>query len=155
MRGRLVVVASLLLLSGCSDSIRHPLDDSESKPSTLEAAVEEANVEMDAVGDTALSGAAYSASEWAAPDGCGVSSDHPEQGEVSRMLERSYPELPAGMTPSSVLDAVSAHWVSAGHSVGEGSPTMEEQRIARIHGISYAAVSVDEEAALRAFLACY
>ena len=155
MSGRLVVVASLLLLSGCSDSIRHPLDDSESKPSTLESAVDEANVEMNAVGDTALSGVAYTATEWGAPDGCGISSDHPEQGEVSRVLERSYAGLPAGATQSSVLDAVSAHWDSAGHRVGEGSPTMEEQRIARIHGISYAAVSVDAGMNLRAFLPCY
>ncbi len=155
MKGRLVVATSLLLLGACADSIRHPLDDSESKPSTLESAVGEANVELDGVADMVLSGVAYTASEWADPDGCGVNSDHPEQGEVSRVLERSYPELPAGVTQSSVLDAVSAHWNSAGHSVGEGSSTMEEQRIARIHGISYATVSVDAGINLRAFLPCY
>lgn len=154
MRGTLVVVAALLLSSGCSDSIRHPLDDSESKPSSLESAVEEASVEMNAV-DTAMSGAAYTASEWSAPAGCGINPDHPEQGEVSRMLERSYPKLPAGATQSSVLEAVSAHWSSAGHQVSEGSSTMEEQRIVRIHGISYAAVSVDAGIDLRAFLPCY
>lgn len=150
-----MVVASLLLLCGCADSIRHPLDDSESKSSTLESAVEEAKVEMDAVGAAALSGAAYTAGEWSAPAGCGINPDHPEHGEVSGLLERSYAGLPAGVTQSIVLEAVSAHWVSSGHSVGEGSPTMEEQRIARSHGISYSAVSVDEGIALRAFLPCY
>lgn len=62
---------------------------------------------------------------------------------------------PAVVTVVDVLDAVSAHWDSAGQLVGEGSPTMEEQRIARIHGISYAAVSVDAGINLRAFLPCY
>ena len=132
-----------------------PLDDSESKPSTLEAAGEEANEEMDAIGATALAGSQSRATEWASPGGCSTNPDHPEQGEVSRVLIRSYAQLPAASTQSSVLDAVSAHWESAGHTVGEGSPTMEEQRIARIHGISYATVSVDTGIEVRAFLPCY
>jgi hypothetical protein len=155
MRSRLSIVASLLLLTACSETIRHPLDDSESKPSTLEAAVEEASDEMDEVGAAALAGGRYASTEWTTTEGCGISPDYPEQGEVSRVLERSYASLPSGATQSSVLDAVSAHWDSAGHRVGEGSPTMEEQRIARIHGISYAAVSVDVGIDLRAFLPCY
>lgn len=155
MRARRSVVVSLLLITACMDSIRHPLDDSEGKASTLEAAVEEAYHEMDAVGAAALSSAPYSSSEWVSPQGCGVSPGHPEQGEVSRVLERSYADLPAGVAQSSVLDAVSAYWDSAGHTVGEGSPTMEEQLIVRIHGIGYAAAAVDEGIAVRAFLPCF
>ena len=41
----------------------------------LDGAVDEANVEMKAVGAAALSGAAYVANEWAAPDGCSTQSN--------------------------------------------------------------------------------
>lgn len=157
---RRVALGSLALIviaigSACDDeAVRHPLDDSETRPTDLDAALEQANAALDDVADAVLDGVAGNDRQWPADGGCGTNPDSPEQGDVSRILYRSYPTLAAGSTPAGVVSAAGAHWEQAGHSVGPGAPNMANQAITRIDGIGYSVVEAPPGVELRAFLPC-
>ena len=46
----IAVTVLLVLTAACDNSVKHPLDDSETKPASAAAAVEEANAALDDVG---------------------------------------------------------------------------------------------------------
>ncbi|MDH4118416.1 MAG: hypothetical protein OEW30_13610, partial [Acidimicrobiia bacterium] len=85
----------------------------------------------------------------------GTSIDAPEQGDVSRIVYATYPTLPAGMTVDEVVANARTHWEGLGHTVGTGAPSMPNQAITRINGISYAVVDTAPGVELRAYLPCY
>ena len=138
----------LLLLAACSGQVRHPLDDSESRPPDANSALTEAQTTLGAVGDALLPNVKHEDTEWIADGGCDTSASSPEQGDVSRILHVTYPTLPPDTTAGDVV-------ASEGHTVGAGSRDMPNQSIARINGISYAVVEVTPGVELRAFLPCY
>lgn len=145
----------LLLLSACSGQVRHPLDDSETRPPDANSALTEARTTLDAVGNALLPGVRHEDTEWIADDGCDTSTDSPEQGDVSRILRDTYPALPPYTTAGDVVASAQTHWEGEGHTVGAGSPDMSNQFIVRVNGISYAVVEVTPGVELRAFLPCY
>ena len=104
---------------------------------------------------SSLPGVAHDESEWTADAGCDTSADSPEQGDVSRILYVTYPELPADTTADEVVGRAETHWEGEGHTVGAGSPSMPNQSITRVNGISYAVVDTPPGVQLRAFLPCY
>lgn len=142
-----------IVLVACT-SARHPLDDSESRPSDLGTAVSQASMVLDDLDAEVLTDIAHDEAVWDAPQGCAVNQDSPEQGEVARVMYRSYRSLPTGTTSVELLGAAREHWRSHGHTVGEGSPDMAPQVIARIDGISYSLVDGEPGVEARAFLPC-
>lgn len=150
-----VWLCALVMLAACSGQVRHPLDDSETRPKDAAAALTEARNTLQLAGDALLAGATHSETEWLPDGGCSTSSDSPEQGDVSRILFVTYPTLPADTTAGEVVAGAQAHWEGQGHTVGAGSPSMPNQAITRIDGISYAVVDAAPGIQLRAFLPCY
>lgn len=148
-------ICMLILLAGCSGSVRHPLDDSETRPPDAAAAQTEAEATLREVGAALLPDVKHNDTVWAADDGCATHVDAPEQGDVGRVIFAVYPTLPAGTTAVDVVGAAKAHWVSQGHTVGAGSSNMPDQAITRINGISYAVVDTPPGVEFRAFLPCY
>ena len=145
----------LVLLAACSGQVRHPLDDSETRPPDASAALTEAQTTLGAVGDALLPNVKHEDTEWIADGGCDTSTNSPEQGDVSRILYATYPTLPPDTTAGDVVASAKTHWEGEGHTVGAGPPDMPNQSIARINGISYAVVEVTPGVELRAFLPCY
>jgi hypothetical protein len=152
---RRLLALGLVLLAACSNQVRHPLDDSETRPPDAATALTEAQTTLREVGDAVLSSVAHDDSEWMADGGCGTSIDSPEQGDISRILYMTYPTLPAERTADQVVASARDYWEGQGHTVGAGSPSMPTQAIARINGISYAVVDTAPGIELRAFLPCY
>ncbi len=150
-----VAVTVALLTAACDNGVRHPLDDSETKPATAAEALDEATNELDRVGAAVLTGLVYEATEWEAPDRCATRVDSPEQGDVSTILYRGYATPPSGQTAADVLAAATHHWEGEGHTVGPGAPNMPDQAITRVDGISYSVVDEPPGVELRAFLPCY
>lgn len=149
-------VAAAALLSACTgDSVRHPLDDSETKPADIDVAMEQATAVMDDVTVAVLADATYDDDDWSADDGCATNPDSPEQGDVSRILYRTFPTTPSGTTAADIVAATEAHWESAGHTVGPGAPDMAPQAITRIDGIGYSVVEAEPSVELRAFIPCF
>lgn len=141
--------------SACDDqAVRHPLDDSETRPADPDTALEQANAALDNVAGAVLDGVDHHDRQWPAGGGCGTNPDSPEQGEVSRVLYRSYPVLASGSTPAGIVTAARTHWERAGHTVGAGAPDMANQAITRIDGIGYSMVEAEPGVELRAFLPC-
>lgn len=150
-----MIIVVLLVVSACADGISHPLDDSETKPATLAEAHAEATLRIDDVAAAVIGDGSFETDEWHAAGGCATNQNSPEQGEVSRILYRSYASLPDGVSASSVIADAFDRWEAEGFSVGPGAPNMPEQTIGRINGISYAVVDTDPGVELRAFLPCY
>lgn len=151
----IVIVLALGLAAACGDSVKHPLDDSETRPPTAAKAREEADTELDDLGQATLPSVAFTSSSWIPPSGCGTDPTVPEQGEVGTTLYRRYDELPVGTTPESLMAETTERWENAGHSVSRGSANMADQVITRINGIGYSLVSTPPGVELRAFLPCY
>ena len=154
---RMLVAAAVLLVSsatGCG-SVRHPLDDSETKPPSAAAAAAEANRMLDRIGETTMASAAFSPSRWVPDSGCATHPDAPEQGDASRIIFRSYTELPATTSVQELLNRQAQEWEAAGYTTSRGSPSMPEQLITRVNGIGYSMVSTPPGMELRAFLPCY
>ncbi len=153
--GTLAVVVALLI-GACEDaSVGHPLDDSEGRPADAETALSQAQRELDDVADSVLDGVAHDAGDWSADGGCGTNPESTEQGDVSRILYRSFPSLADGATPSSVVASAKTHWEKDGHTVGPGAPNMARQAVTRIDGIGFSAVETPPGVELRAFLPCF
>lgn len=145
----------LMLLAACSGSVRHPLDDSETRPPDAAAAQTEAEATLREVGAALLPGVEPDDTVWVAEGGCSTHDEAPEQGDVGRVIFATYPTLPAGTSADTVVGAAKAHWEAQGHTVGVGSSNMPDQAITRINGISYAVVGHDSGVQLRAFAPCY
>ena len=142
-------------IPGCGTSVRHPLDDSETRPESAEAAKAEANLTLDELEGETL-GSVLSFSEgWVPDSGCDVFPDAPEQGTVGGVLIRSYALLPDGTTIDALLDDQEARWEAEGRTVGRNGPNMDPQVIKRSNGIGYALLTTPPGAELRAFLPCY
>jgi hypothetical protein len=155
-RVALVVSAVVAVaLSGCGTSVRHPLDDSETRPASAEAAKTEANLTLDELEETTLDSAPSTSEEWVPDSGCDTLPDAPEQGTIGSVLIRSYAELPDGTTIDTLLNDQEARWEADGHTVDRNSPNMAPQVINRSNGIGYTLVSTPPGAELRAFLPCY
>lgn len=150
-----LIVLLLALTAACGDSVKHPLDDSESRPATADDASAEAETTLDELGESSLSSVPFTASSWIPPSGCGVDPTVPEQGEVGTTVYRHYAELPADATPETLMAETTKRWEDAGHTVGRGSANMPDQVITRINGIGYSLVSTQPGVELRAFLPCY
>lgn len=148
----LSVVTTLAACNG--DSVRHPLDDSETRPADLDAALEQAESVMGDVTDSVLEGAAHDDRTWSADNDCATNPDSPEQGDVSRILYRSFPAVPSGTSAAEIVTATESHWEGAGHTVGPGAPNMANQAITRIDGIGYSMVEAEPGVELRAFIPC-
>lgn len=157
MRWRIGVIAAglALFVAACSDPVKHPLDDSETRPPTAAAALVEANAMLDEVASAVMAGLAPTPTEWVAASGCGTDPDSPEQGDVDRTLRRTYPELPAGRSAADLLTAVSSHWEHAGYAVGPGAPNMAPQVITRVNGISYSVTDATPALVMAASVPCY
>lgn len=150
----LIIVLAASALAACSgDPVRHPLDDSEAGPADLDTALAQAATVMDDVTDSVLHGATYDDRHWSADNGCATNPNSPEQGDVSRVLYRSFPTT-TGMAPSDIVGATEAHWEEAGHTVGPGAPNGANQAITRIGGIGYSMVEAEPGVELRAFIPC-
>jgi len=150
----LIILLSAGALAACTgDSVRHPLDDSEAGPADLDAALEQAATVMDDVTEAVLDGKAHDDRRWSADNGCATNPDSPEQGDVSRILYRSFPTT-TGATATDVVSATEAHWEEAGHTVGPGPPNMANQAVTRIDGIGYSMVEAEPGVELRAFIPC-
>ena len=150
-----VLVPAVLGLTACSDGVGHPLDDSESRPADRESALVAANTTLDDVEASVLNGASGTVSEWEAPSGCATNPDSPEQGDVSTILYRTHPRLPAGTTSDAVLKEARTHWEHAGHTVGDGAPNGATQVLTRIDGVGYSVVEAPPGVEARAFLPCF
>lgn len=155
MRASLATGLCLIVVIACSDAVRHPLDDSESRPPTAAEALDEASEHLEDLSTDVLPDAEYESASWNAPDGCATYPASPEQGDVGTVLYRSYPELPEGASTASMLESVAEYWESDGYRVGEGSANMPEQRIVRVNGISYSVVAIEPGIEMRAFVPCY
>ena len=153
MTRRTAIITLIVFLSACS-SAKHPLDDSETRPADLGAAMGQAEEVLGDLDTEVLGGIAHDDTVWDAPQGCAVNEDSPEQGEVARILYRSYSDLPSGTSTDDLLGAAREHWETGGHTVGDGAPNMAPQVIARIDGISYSLVDDESGVEARAFLPC-
>ena len=149
----LCLAASLAACTG--DSVGHPLDDSEARPADVATAMRQAESVMDDVTDSVLDGAAHDDRDWSADNGCATNPDSPEQGDVSRILYRSFPTTPSGTTVGDVVVATQTHWEGAGHTVGPGASNMANRAITRIDGVGYSMVEAKPGVELRAFLPCF
>ena len=155
-RTGVLVLSTVAVLTACTgDSVRHPLDDSETGPADIETAVRRAESVMDDVTDAVLDGAAHNDRGWSADNGCATNPESPEQGEVSRILYRSFPAPVSGASASDIVMAAEAHWERAGYTVGPGAPNMANQAITRIDGIGYSMVDAPPGVELRAFIPCF
>lgn len=152
-RSAIVVLIAALVAVGCDD-VRHPLDDSETRPDSLEEAQDEAGRTLDELGGGGLAGTPSERDQWTPDDGCGTHPDAPEQGDVGAVLIRSFEGLPED-TVDDLLDEQEDRWRADGHTVDRGSANMAPQVITRINGIGYAVVATPPGVELRAFLPCY
>lgn len=148
-------VALVAVATGCGASVKHPLDDSEARPASPDAAVTEAALRLDELGESTMSSAPSTSHEWVPGTGCDTYPEAPEQGDVVRVLARFYDALPGGGTIETLLDNQETAWKAQSHAVDRGSANMAPQVISRINGIGYALVSTPPGAELRAFLPCY
>lgn len=152
----LVVVAVLIvgLLTACQDTC--VFCDTETRPATAADALAEANQTLDSIGETTLKSASFTIDEWLPDNGCATHPDEAEQGEVDRILYRTYAELPSGTTAESLVADLSERWEKDGLIVGSLAPgDSEEAVITRTKGIGYYLVSTPPGVQLRASIPCY
>lgn len=148
------VALSILLVAACGDTC--VFCDTETRPATAAAAVEEANKTLDSIGETTMESALYTFDEWVPDSGCAPNPGNPEQGDVGRILFRTYTELPSGTTAASLMADLKERWERDGLTVGSNAPDDPEDKvIARIDGIGYYLASIPPGVALRAFIQCY
>ncbi|MDH5521119.1 MAG: hypothetical protein OEZ14_11375 [Acidimicrobiia bacterium] len=152
----LAVLLVVTVPAACTgDSARHPLDDSETKPADIETALEQAESVMDEVTDAVLAGSVHDDRGWSAENDCATNPDSPEQGDVSRVLYRSFPAPASGPSAADIVRATEAHWEGGGHTVAPGAPNMANQAVTRIEGIGYSMVEAAPGLELRAFIPCF
>lgn len=144
----------ICLVVAC-DGLRHPLDDSETRPETQRQALEEAAATLDTIDESVMSGAAHDTEEWSAPDGCGTAPFGPTQGDVGVVLIRSYPVNSSSADSDSLIDEYVAYWDGEGESTSRSSPSMDPGAVARVEGIGYEMVSLAETVEIRAYTPCY
>lgn len=150
----LAVALMALVLAACDDTC--VFCDTETRPATAAEAVIEAIQTLDTIGETTMESAAFTTSEWLPDTGCGTNPDNPEQGDVGRVLFRTYAELPTGTTAAGLIADLKERWEKDGIGVGRRTTSDPEERvIARINGIGYYLVSTPPGMQLRAFIQCY
>lgn len=154
-----VVLRSMLvvcLVAACSN-VRHPLDDSETRPETEAMAVEEAEETLDDIGEAVFGGRAFTDDTWSPEDGCGTAPFAPSQGEVGLVLIRAYDGTAVGGagSPEGLLDDYERFWVDLGESATRSSPNMEPGVVSRVNGVGYELVSLPPAMELRAYIPCY
>lgn len=150
----LAVALMALVLAACNDTC--VFCDTETRPATATDAVVEANKTLDSIGKTTMESAAYTTDEWGPDTGCATNPDNPEQGDVGRVLFRTYAQLPNGTTAAGLMADLKERWEKDGISVGPPSTSdPEEKVIARINGIGYYLASTPPGMQLRAFIQCY
>lgn len=157
MRPRLALVAIAAVVIAACSGVRHPLDDSETKPDTETQALDEAGTTMDGLGDSVFGNATFAAQTWAAPGACATADFAPSQGDVGQVLIRTYAEDDVSTlgTPDQLLDAYEAYWTALDESVSRSSPNMDPGVVSRVNGIGYELVSIPPSLELRAFIPCY
>lgn len=154
---RIVFVALSVLVSTACDGLRHPLDDSETRPGSQELALEEAKETLDLIAGTVMDGSLYVTEEWTADDGCATAPFGASQGDVGRVLIRAYTEESMALerNPESLLDDYERFWAQRDESVTRSSPSMDPGAVARVDGIGYELVSLPPMMELRAYIPCY
>lgn len=155
-RVRACLLMAICILTACSQ-VRHPLDDSETKPETRVLAIEEAEETLDTLGDSVMGGVAFVEETWADSDGCATAPFAPSQGDIDLVLIRIYSADTLGGvgTPDELLDTYEAFWSDEGESVSRNSSNMDPAVVSRVHGIGYELVSLPPDMELRAFIPCY
>jgi len=155
VRSLLLAVALMaLVLAACDDTC--VFCDTETRPATAAAAVIEANKTLDSIGETTMEKAAFTADEWIPDTGCATNPDNPEQGDVGRVVFRTYSQLPSGTTADGLLGDLKDRWEKDGLSVSSNSTSDPEEKVlTRINGIGYYLASTPPGAQLRAFIPCY
>lgn len=156
LNARLFATALLAVcvLVACS-GIRHPLDDSETKPETEELALAEAKDALDVIGPALFDEATYSEDVWTGEDGCSAASFAPSQGEVGVVVIRRYESANLAAEPDALIDGFEAYWDQEDVSVSRSSPDMDPGAVARVDGIGYEIVAVSGALELRGFIPCY
>lgn len=153
------VLSSLLALSlvTACDGLRHPLDDSETRPETQELALDEAGEMLDLVGQWVMDDSVYSGDRWVADDGCATAPFGSSQGDVGLVLIRSYTEESMALerSPIRLLDDFERFWADRGESVSPSSSSMDPGVVARVDGIAYELVSLPPMMELRAYIPCF
>lgn len=150
------LVALVCLLGACGD-LRHPLDDSETRPETEALAFEEAGDTLDDIGESVLDGTDFAEDTWSAEDGCDTAPFAPSQGDVGLVLIRTYTadDLEGASVPELLIDDFESFWSAQEKSVSRSSPNMDPGAVIRINGIGYELVSLPRAIELRAFIPCY
>lgn len=149
----LAVMLAVSMIAGCSE-VRHPLDDSETRPDTAVLAIEEAEATMDEIGDSVMEGASYEAETWVAQNECDTTPFSPSQGEVGSVLIRTYSAAELG-DGEELLAEYETYWSDKGESVTPSSPNMDPSAVARVNGIGYELAVLSAEVEMRAFIPCY
>lgn len=151
-----LMVAACFFFTACS-TMRHPLDDSETKPNTEPLAVDEAEQTLDTIGDRVLGGIDFAEDTWSGDDRCGPAPFAPSQGDVGLVLIRSYDgvALEEAGPSEDLLDEYESFWNDQNESVSRSSPNMEPGVVSRVNGIGYEMVSLPSALELRAFIPCY
>lgn len=145
---------AVCVVVACSD-IRHPLDDSETKPETEELALAEATEVLDVIGPALFDDATYDEDVWTGEDGCSTASFAPSQGEVGVVVIRRYESVNLAAGPDALIEGFEAYWDEEDVSASRSSPNMDPGAVSRVDGIGYEIVSVSGALELRAFIPCY
>lgn len=151
-----LLLTAALLVAACSQ-IRHPLDDSETRPDTQALAIEEAGSTMDLIDESLMGDVPFTEDTWVASDGCATASFAPSQGDVGSVLIRNYPagDLADVGTTDELIAQYESYWKGEGESVSRNSPNMDPGAVSRVGGIGYELVSLPPQVQLRAFIPCY
>lgn len=149
------LVLMAMVLAAC-DQDTCVFCDTETRPATAADAVEEANRTLDRIGETTMESVSFTSDEWIPENGCDTNPGNPEQGDIGRVLFRTYAQLPSGTTAESLMADVRARWEDDELTVGSNAPADPEDKvIARINGIGYYLASTPPGVELRAFIPCY
>lgn len=157
MSGRPALIVGLLVvlcLVAC-DGLRHPLDDSESRPETQQEALEAAAETLDRIDESLMSGATHLDDEWSAPDGCGTAPFGASQGDVGVVLIRAYDVDELAGDAESLVDEYVTYWEDQGESVSPHSQSMDPGAVARVDAIGYEMVVLTQTVEVRAYTPCY
>ncbi len=150
----LMVATGFFALAACND-IKHPLDDSATRPATEDDAIAEATAMLDDMATTTMVSESFIEVEWADESGCATHPDSPEQGDVGRILYRTYSKLPGSSTIKTLMANQRSHWEDNGYTVQENAPNMPATVMFRPNSITYYLNDAPPGVELRAFLPCY